>query len=180
LPGAVIQAASEGPSGSMDDAIRLDVEDYMPANNLTRTDRAAMAHGLELRAPFLDVELASFCMTLPYRLKVSTRADKIVMREAFSQQWPVEIRNRSKQGFGAPLARWLEEPAIRDLEVRYLADPNAPLYSVMSRRGVDEILRKRHPIQKWTLLVLGVWLASLRTDAPREASYQEGSGAVLV
>jgi asparagine synthase (glutamine-hydrolysing) len=167
-----------GPAGAMDDAIRFDVEDYMPANNLLRTDRASMANGLELRAPFLDVEFASFCMSLPYRLKVSTRADKIILRQAFSQQWPVEIRKRSKQGFGAPLARWLQEPGIQDLECRCVSDPHAPLYQVLAERGVRQVLAAGDPIQRWTLLVLGLWLTKAQAASKADSASIDTSALV--
>lgn len=145
--------------GSMDDVLRSDVEDYMPADILTKIDRASMAHGLELRAPFLDVEFASFCLSLPYRLKVSTSEDKIVLRQAYSTQWPVSIRLRSKQGFGAPLARWLHDPIVRDLERSLLRDPAAPAFKILSYHGTQQILQRSNLMQRWTLLVLALWLA---------------------
>jgi asparagine synthase (glutamine-hydrolysing) len=141
-------------SGSMDDVLRFDVEDYMPADILTKIDRASMAHGLELRAPFLDVEFASFCLSLPYRLKASTSEDKIVLR-----QWPVSIRSRSKQGFGVPLATWLHDPTVRDLERSVLRDPAAPIFKILSYHGTQQVLLRNNLMQRWTLLVLAVWLA---------------------
>jgi asparagine synthase (glutamine-hydrolysing) len=146
-------------SGSMDDVLRFDVEDYMTADILTKIDRASMAHGLELRAPFLDVEFASFCLSLPYRLKVSTSEDKIVLRQAYSAQWPVSIRSRSKQGFGVPLAIWLHDPTVRDLERSVLRDPAAPIFKILSYHRTQQVLLRNNLMQRWTLLVLAVWLA---------------------
>lgn len=146
-------------SGSMEDVLRFDVDDYMPADILTKIDRASMAHGLELRAPFLDVEFASFCLSLPYRLKVSTSEDKIILRQAYAAQWPASIRSRSKQGFGAPLARWLHDPAIRELERSFLHEPGAPIFRFLSYHGTQQILQRNDLMQRWTLLVLAVWLA---------------------
>ncbi|WP_455389138.1 asparagine synthase-related protein, partial [Petrachloros mirabilis] len=150
-------------AGSMEDALRHDVEDYMPADILTKIDRASMAHGLELRAPFLDVGFASFCLSLPYRLKLSTREDKIILRQAFAAQWPVAIRHRSKQGFGAPLARWIQDPAVRELERRCLHDPGAPIYDLLSYHGTQQVLRQADPMKHWALLVLAVWMAWRRS-----------------
>lgn len=149
-------------SRSMDDVIRFDVEDYMPADILTKIDRASMAHGLELRAPFLDVEFASFCLSLPYRLKVSTSNDKIILRQRFAAQWPVPIRSRTKQGFGAPLTRWLKDPAIRELERSLLQEPGAPIFKHISHHGTQQLLRQNNLLQRWTLLVLAVWLAQTK------------------
>ncbi len=123
-----------------------------------------MTHGLELRAPFLDVEFASFCLSLPYRLKVTTNEDKIILRRAFSAKWPASVRSRSKQGFGAPLTRWFQDSAIRELEQSVLLDAGAPIYETISYRGVQEILRSNDLMQRWTLLVLAVWLAQNKND----------------
>lgn len=150
--------------GSMDDVLRSDVEDYMPADILTKIDRASMAHGLELRAPFLDVEFASFCLSLPYRLKISIQEDKAILRRAFAQQWPAAIRSRSKQGFGAPLTRWLQNPSIHKIEQRCLQEPDAPIYDLLSYRGTQRVLRRCSPLQRWTLLVLAVWLMWAKSE----------------
>jgi asparagine synthase (glutamine-hydrolysing) len=168
-------------TGTVNDAIRFDVCDYMPANNLKRTDRASMAHGLELRAPFLDFEFASFCMSLPYRLKVSTNEDKMILRDAFASQWPKVIRSRSKQGFGAPVKRWLQDPAVRQLERAHLLERHAPLYDLVSFGATQEILSRSTPMQRWTLLVLAVWLAH-KAVAPASAEshlVSHGSTQVL-
>lgn len=156
-------------SGSMEDVLRFDTEDYMPADILTKIDRASMAHGLELRAPFLDVEFASFCLSLPYRLKVSTSEDKIILRRAYSAQWPKSIRSRSKQGFGAPLARWFHHSSIRELEQSTLRDPEAPIFKILSYHGTQQMLLHSNLMQRWTLLVLAVWLAQ-KSKADRTSS----------
>ena len=102
------------PSDTLDSAFRMDLEDYMPGDILVKIDRGSMSHGLELRAPFLsDIDFASFCISLPANLKVTTRADKIIMREALSSVWPPEIKNRRKQGFAAPILTWFERRSSR-------------------------------------------------------------------
>lgn len=174
--GSLSEASNE--AGSMEDAMRLDVDDYMPADILTKIDRASMAHGLELRAPFLDVEFASFCLSLPYRLKVSTHEDKIILRRAFAARWPAVIRSRSKQGFGAPLGKWLQDRTIRDLERHLLQDASAPIYDLLSYRGTQEILKRNNTMQRWSLLVLAVWLAAKQGRAVG-GGREVGSGSEL-
>jgi asparagine synthase (glutamine-hydrolysing) len=183
-----VRASSGGEpsdaSGSMEDVIRFDVDDYMPADILTKIDRASMAHGLELRAPFLDVEFASFCLSLPYRLKVSTREDKIILRQAFAAQWPASIRARGKQGFGAPLARWFQNPAILELERGLLRDPGAPIYELISYSGTQQLLRRNHLMQRWTLLVLAAWFARTKeadrdVECPQNALKRMAEGSAV-
>lgn len=70
--------------------------------NLQRCDRVTMAHGLEARVPFLDGRVIEQAMRIPARLKLrsSTRADKHLLRAAFSGWLPEEFLWRDKSQFG--------------------------------------------------------------------------------
>jgi asparagine synthase (glutamine-hydrolysing) len=142
---------------TLDDVLRMDVDTYMPGDILTKIDRASMAHGLELRAPFLDKALAEFCLSVPYQLKISTSEDKILLRRAFASTWTHAIRKRKKQGFGAPVAKWLMLPKVKELKAYYLEDKNRILYSILSYDG-SAPYRSSNTYQTWILLILSVWL----------------------
>jgi asparagine synthase (glutamine-hydrolysing) len=144
-------------SGGLDEVLRLDLQDYMPGDILVKVDRASMSHGLELRAPFLDVELASFCVALPSILKINTEADKLVLRQAFAQDWPEAIRTRGKQGFGAPVGKWLAQPAVQSLKARYLDDRRQKMFEVLSFLPVRQVVQKDN-YQTWILLNLALWM----------------------
>ena len=138
--------------------MRMDLEDYLPGDILAKTDRATMAHGLELRTPFLDVDLASFLIALPSRLKVGPKGGKRVLRAAFERDWPPEVRGRRrKQGFGAPVKAWLARPDVRDLKARYLDAASSPLFDVLSFAGSRPYVARDDQVT-WTLLVLALWL----------------------
>ncbi|HUO07625.1 MAG TPA: asparagine synthase (glutamine-hydrolyzing) [Phycisphaerae bacterium] len=144
-------------SNSVDDAMRMDLLDYMPGDILVKIDRASMAHGLELRAPFLDVDLASFLISLPARLKVDDAESKIILRRAFSDLWPASVKNRSKQGFGAPVAGWLQRPDVAALAAPRLHDPHHPLFQLIPFDACRIAVERRN-FQAWALLVLALWL----------------------
>jgi asparagine synthase (glutamine-hydrolysing) len=131
----------------------------MPGDILVKIDRASMAHGLELRAPFLDVDFAEFCLSLPSRFKLDGRQDKIILREAYSAEWPAAVRGRGKQGFGAPIRSWLASPPIRSLIGRHLLDRSAPIHDLLRLSLSEETVRKPGH-RGWILLVLSLWLAS--------------------
>jgi asparagine synthase (glutamine-hydrolysing) len=144
---------------SVDDAMRYDIIDYMPGDILTKIDRAAMAHGLELRAPFLDVELAEFCISLPAALKVNEREDKILLHAAFENRWPAAIRNRTKQGFGAPVTEWLRDRRVGELIDEYLNRSSAPIHSIIPPSAVRSTVESGSDYQRWAMLILGIWAA---------------------
>jgi asparagine synthase (glutamine-hydrolysing) len=148
---------SEAGADTLDEVLREDVQDYMPGDILVKIDRASMAHGLELRAPYLDVAFASFCLSLPYRLKTDTHTDKLILRRAFASAWPAPLRARGKQGFGAPLARWLSRPAVRALKNDVLLNPRSHIYHLMPRdRCLAAVQADDH--RTWALLNLALWL----------------------
>jgi asparagine synthase (glutamine-hydrolysing) len=151
--------APDEPTGDpLARAMRVDFSDYMPGDILVKIDRASMAHGLELRAPFLDVEFAEFCLSLPSRFKLDGRQDKIILREAYLIDWPPSVRGRTKQGFGAPIRSWLASPAIQNLIGRHVLDPSAPIHDLLRLSRSEEAVREsRH--RGWILLVLSLWLA---------------------
>ncbi|OGM91140.1 asparagine synthase (glutamine-hydrolyzing) [Candidatus Wolfebacteria bacterium RIFCSPLOWO2_01_FULL_38_11] len=143
---------------SLDDIMRFDIENYMAGDILTKIDRASMANGLELRAPFLDVDFASFCLSLPFQLKVSKDNDKIILRQAVSNLWTASIRKRSKQGFGGPVNKWLsQDKSLKTLKENYLNNPKRKIFDLISFKNTREIIKK-NKYKTWTLLVLSLWM----------------------
>jgi asparagine synthase (glutamine-hydrolysing) len=142
---------------------------YLPFDLLVKADRTSMAHGLELRSPFLDTALIEYATALPppyLRRGVET---KVVLKHAFRDILPREIRARGKMGFGVPLGTWFRG------ELRsYLRDrlgPGARIDAYLDRRAVDRLLDEHdgqladHGHRLWALLTLEIWLRSLTLSA---------------
>jgi asparagine synthase (glutamine-hydrolysing) len=70
--------------------------------NLQRCDRVTMAHGLEARVPFLDLDLVAFAVALPaeWKLPQDGGVEKRLLREAFEDWLPHDILWREKAQFG--------------------------------------------------------------------------------
>lgn len=78
---------------------------------LRRFDRLSMAHGIEVRSPFLDFRLVTFAFALPDSSKIGNQQTKRVLREAMTGTLEDSVRLRSsKVGFVAPQAEWLSSP----------------------------------------------------------------------
>jgi asparagine synthase (glutamine-hydrolysing) len=138
----------------LDRATDFDVRCYLPGDILVKVDRAAMAHSLESRAPFLDADLVEFTLKLPARLRFKGNQLKALLRESSAELWPEALRNRPKQGFGAPIRSWLQRPDVREKLARVCAARH-PLATLLP--GVTT-LSPRHPQRSWTVLCLGLWL----------------------
>ncbi len=145
--------------GGLNDAFKADALDYMAGDILVKVDRASMASSLELRAPFLDKDLAEYALSLPADLKIDGKNDKIILREAFSRDWPKPIQARSKQGFGAPTDRWLADPKVNDLKMSYL-DKGRKICSLLAPELIDRY-RESNCGKTWVLLNLSIWLEAV-------------------
>lgn len=84
----------------------VDVETYLVDDILVKVDRAAMAFGLETRAPFLDrrVAMLSSSATKDW---LNGGEQKDVLKRILSNYVSDDIFRRPKMGFGAPLGVWL-------------------------------------------------------------------------
>jgi len=90
---------------------------------LRNFDRLSMAHGIEVRMPFMDWRLVTYAMALPDASKSSDGYSKMVARRAMAGRMPESIRmGRRKVGFNSPMPEWLNGPLAGWVE-RLLAQP---------------------------------------------------------
>ncbi|HEY3083366.1 MAG TPA: asparagine synthase (glutamine-hydrolyzing) [Chloroflexota bacterium] len=139
----------------LDRATDFDLRSYLPGDILVKVDRAAMAHGLESRAPFLDVDLVEFVLGLPWQERFRDGKLKHLLRASCADLWPESVRGRGKMGFGAPIRHWLERPDVRRRLDR-VTSSGSPLVDLLP--GVRRALPTLGHQSTWTVLCLGLWL----------------------
>jgi asparagine synthase (glutamine-hydrolysing) len=90
--------------GHMDSAslMRADLWTYLSENCLAKTDRASMAHGLEVRVPILGNAVLDAVLTLPASVHLQGE-DKFLLRALARRHLPATVWNRPKHGFSVPL-----------------------------------------------------------------------------
>ena len=94
---------------------------YLQDDILPKADRVSMMHGLEVRSPFLDIELANFARTLPLDQKLRMNQTKWIVKQVGKKLLPSAISARPKQGFALPIGQWFRS---RELSVNLSKLPN--------------------------------------------------------
>jgi asparagine synthase (glutamine-hydrolysing) len=139
-----------------------DLTTYLPCDLMTKVDIASMAHGLETRPPFLDHRVVELAARMPLRHKFRWGRGKRVLRAAFAELLPREIRKRPKMGFGVPLDHWFRGP-LASFAREVLLDRRTLERGMFRPEAVGGLVeahlsgRFDHSYRLWALLVLELW-----------------------
>lgn len=155
-----------GANPTLEQLQRADVADYLPNDILAKGDRMSMAHGLEIRSPFLEPDLADFALALPAKFKAGLRgSSKRILRRLALKRYGSELASSQKQGFSIPVHSWLRGPARA--RVHELLSPSAvSAIPQLEPRTVTQAVeahmsgRRSYGFELWGLMVLVAWYQS--------------------
>ena len=139
-----------------------DINFYMTDDVLAKVDRMSMAHGLEVRAPFLDHRILELASRLPASAKMSSRRGKLPLRLLAARRLPEQVRRLPKRGFSPPAARWLRGE-LKPMAHELLFERQSLVGQVLERAGVARVWREHqegsrdHHVFLWGLMMLGLW-----------------------
>jgi asparagine synthase (glutamine-hydrolysing) len=150
-------------SNKVEQLLETDIQSYLPGDILTKVDIASMACSLELRSPFMDHELVEFAASLPFNYKQRGKSRKHILKSAFSDLIPDELRNRGKKGFGVPVATWFRGPWQERLR-SHLLDGQAVKTGFFNRQSTEELINSHctakadfsYPL--WSMLIFELFL----------------------
>jgi len=139
----------------------IDVNTWLPGDILVKADRMAMAHGLELRTPFLDREVLAVAARLARVEKTAAGTTKFALREAINDLLPQAAAERPKLGFPVPLGHWLAggmygfaEQVVRTAQTGQWLNQSVALDILRRFRAGDPTVTWR---QVWLLVVFSLW-----------------------
>lgn len=128
---------------------------YLLDDILYKVDRASMFNSLEVRAPFLDLQLVEFLNSLPIGFKQKGFQGKHILKDMMKGKLPDNIIFRSKKGFGIPLSDWIR----KDLKV-LIRDTILEKDSLFNHPYIEKLLnehlsgKQNHRKLIWNLFVL--------------------------
>lgn len=149
-------------------------------------DKLNMAHGLEMRVPFMDNDLVNFAMTLPVKHKLGnltkvirhdenipghkaekyfkkTQDGKLLLRTMMRRYVPEKITHGIKQGFSAPDSSWFRGESI-DFVRRIVFDEESLIYKFLNRDSIQELVKEHMDGEKnrrlliWSLINFEKWI----------------------
>jgi asparagine synthase (glutamine-hydrolysing) len=92
---------------AFDQASWIETNLFMQNQLLRDVDVMSMAHGIEIRVPFLDREFVDLSMTISDKVKAHGSFPKQLLIDTFKDILPEPVWNRPKMGFGMPFKKWL-------------------------------------------------------------------------
>jgi asparagine synthase (glutamine-hydrolysing) len=141
---------------------------YLQDDILVKVDRASMMHSLEVRAPFLDIDVVDFVRRIPHAWKFRNGRTKVLLKKALEPILPRHLTGRHKKGFGVPVGRWFKDGDLR------LRATNLPLgldTGFMSRRNQGHLAGRRDD----RLFLWNAWLLDRFLARDGGAANQRGS-----
>lgn len=138
------------------DSLWLELHTKMIDDFLLSEDRVSMAHGLEVRVPFLDPDLVRLAFSIPTRLKMPGLTPKALFRDALASRVPERIARKKKWGFSFnPYHQYQKDLARVAREV--LTRESVERLGIFNYRFIEQILNHRPvPRMRWHYFLLWV------------------------
>jgi len=162
---ALLSRWAESPEAGeamIDRACFMDAMGYLPDDVLVKVDLAAMAHGLETRAPLVDHEVLELAASAPPGIRFSGGKLKALLKDAYADVFPPGLLERPKMGFGIPLQEWFRGPLL-PLARELLLSSESRIHRYLRRDALERLVslhvagRLELGSQLWSLIMLELW-----------------------
>ncbi len=158
-----------------------DARMFLRGLNLTYTDRATMAASVEVRVPFVDVEVVEAAFRLPGNRKIVKGKGKVALKQAALSILPPEVVHRPKGLFSAPLRAWMSRdlaPLVREIAEEGvlvssgLLDRDA-VWRLVAEDAAGQEDRSKH---LWHIVTLEQWYRGAAATGASDVRVGSGAG----
>ncbi|TAK22291.1 MAG: asparagine synthase (glutamine-hydrolyzing) [Chloroflexota bacterium] len=141
-----------------------DLKTWIPDQALFQADRMSMMASVELRVPLLDHRVVEFAAGVPFdqKARIWPLETKRIVKHAFRDELPDEVRRQRKMGFFAPAGKWLRTE-LRSMALDLLSSERLTRQGIFDARVVDEMLSAHlsgdayYGHELWTLMAFQAW-----------------------
>lgn len=165
--------ALEGPPehlGALTGYLNADTTFYLPNDMLVKIDRMSMAHGLEVRVPFLDIDMVTFCMNLPPDFKLHKgKIRKHILRQSLRGKLPQQILDRPKSGFNIPVEHWMRQPKLKELLLDSIRQNDDIIREYLRIEQVEKVCSEHYRRRAdyghvlFTILMFALWCRNIKS-----------------
>ena len=183
---ATSRARGPAPPAGANPTERLlfrDMTSYLPADILTKVDRATMAVSLESRVPLLDHRVLRFAWRLPMHQKIRDGQTKWALRQVLYRHVPRSMMERPKMGFGVPIDDWLRGP-LRDWAESLLDEQTLREQGLLRPEPIRKAWQlhlseqsNRHH-QLWSVLCFQAWMAKRKERVAKAPKAPAAAGGL--
>lgn len=92
----------------------VDFNCFIPDHCLTKVDKTSMSCGVEVRVPFLDIELIDLIFKIDHNLIYKNKERKALLKESMASFLPKEMNTSRKKGFSSPISKWLKDEFLEN------------------------------------------------------------------
>lgn len=146
-------------------AAKWDIDHYLPGDCLYKTDRAAMAHSLEVRIPLLDRRILEFSNSVPEKYKLNKGIEKAILKDTLKRYVPEKLFLRPKMGFTVPIGKWIQGSLHSEIS-EYLNEVNIKKVGILDYSVTRVLLEKSMNNEQkyfnslWACFVFQKWMIS--------------------
>jgi asparagine synthase (glutamine-hydrolysing) len=139
----------------------VDINLWMIGDILLKADKMSMANSLEIRVPFLDMEVFKVASKIPTNYRVNKTDTKYAFRLAATKYLPGEAAGKRKLGFPVPIRLWLKEEKYYNIVKDAFSGETADKY--FNRAEITRLLnrhkagREDNSRKIWAVYIFLVW-----------------------
>ncbi len=149
----------------LDRQLYVDLKLAISDNDLLKVTRMAAAAGVTVRFPFLDHRLSEFAAKIPAEIKMPGRELRRFFKNAYADLLPLEMRTKTKHGFGLPIPYWLKtDLKLKEMMYDLLLSPVSVQRGYFKREALERLVDRHRNDQTsfygtviWNLMVIELW-----------------------
>ena len=139
----------------------LDFNMWLRQEILLKADKMSMANSLELRVPFMDIEVFQTARTIPAKCKVNDANTKLAFRALADRKFSKKSAERKKLMFPSPLPNWMREDQYYQMIKKEFEGETAAKF--FNQKKILALLEEHkegkvtHSIQIWVVYTFLMW-----------------------
>lgn len=157
---AIYEWESSNQDNVVDKSLQFYGNIFLQNQILTKVDRMSMMHGLEVRTPFLDIDLVNCVRKIPHYYKLRNGQTKYILKKAMDGLLPSSIVWKRKIGFSAPLSKWFYGGSISS-EYGHIWGKRATML-IQSKIKEHKSLKRDHRLFLWNIYALSRFIENCK------------------